>query len=71
MNQINVKLRDIKELRKDQVLQKTLKNMDLVEEIEGEIGYIQKEIDELKATIPASWPQTYKDFKALMKEEEN
>ena len=69
-SQINMRLRDIKELKKDQVLQKTLKNMDLVGEIDGEIGYIQEEIEELKATIPASWPQTYKDFKALMKEEE-
>ena len=45
-SQINIKLRDIKELKKDQVLQKTLNNMGLVEEIEGEIGYIQEEIDD-------------------------
>ena len=69
-SQINLKLRDIKELKKEQVLQKTLKNTDLVDEISGEIAYIQDEIDELKTRIPASWSQTYKDFKSLMKEEE-
>ena len=69
-SQINRRLRDIKDLKKDQVLQKTLKNMQSVEEIEKEIGYIQNDIDNLKAKIPASWPQTYKEFKALMKEEE-
>ena len=69
-SQINLKLKDIKELKKEQVLQKTLKNTDLVEEISGEIAYIQDEIDELKTRIPAGWSQTYKDFKSLMKEEE-
>ncbi|MFL2800787.1 MAG: TRAP transporter large permease subunit [Paracoccaceae bacterium] len=69
-SQINRRLRDIKDLRKDQVLQKTLKNIQSVEEIENEIDYIQNDIDNLKAKIPASWPQTYKDFMALMKEEE-
>ena len=69
-SQINQKLRDIKDLKKEQVLQKTLKNADAVKEIEREIGYLQEDVDELKATIPATWPQTYKDFKAMMKEEE-
>ena len=69
-SQINRRLKDIKDLKKDQVLQKTLKNMQSVEEIEKEIGYIQNDIDNLKAKIPASWPQTYKEFMALMKEEE-
>ena len=69
-SQINRRLSDIKDLKKDQVLQKTLKNIQSVEEIEKEIGYIQNDIDKLKAKIPASWPQTYKEFMALMKEEE-
>ncbi len=69
-SQINQKLRDIKDLKKEQVLQKTLKNADAVKEIEREIGYLQEDVDELKATIPSTWPQTYKDFRAMMKEEE-
>jgi len=69
-SQINRKLKDIKELSKEQVLQKTLKNEDFVEKIERDIGLIQIEIDKLKEEIPSNWASTYETFNILMKEEQ-
>tara|TARA_B100000242_G_scaffold106337_1_gene73633 strand:- start:697 stop:3357 length:2661 start_codon:yes stop_codon:yes gene_type:complete len=69
-SKINRKLREIKELKKDQVLQKTLKDEASVELIEREIGEIQIEIDDLKKEIPSDWVERYKTFSALMKEEQ-
>ena len=67
---INNKKSDIKELKKEQVLQKTLKNSDAVEDIENEIEEVEKEIDEINQQKPENWDQTYKEFKSLMKEEQ-
>ncbi len=69
-SQINRKLKDIKELKKEQILQKTLKNEDSVEKIGRDIGAIQIEIDKLKEEIPSSWAGTYESFNVLMKEEQ-
>ena len=69
-NRINNKKSDIKELKKEQVLQKTLKNDDAVKDIENEIKQVEEEIDELNQQKPSNWDQTYKEFKALMKEEQ-
>ena len=69
-SRINQKKREIKELRKEQVLQKTLKNSDAVEDIENEIKEVENEIDEINQQKPENWDQTYKEFKSLMKEEQ-
>ena len=69
-SQINRKLKEIKELTKEQVLQKTLKNDDYVEKIGRDIGSIQIEIDKLKEEIPSNWGSTYETFNVLMKEEQ-
>ena len=69
-SRINQKKREIKELRKEQVLQKTLKNSDAVEDIENEIKEVESEIDEINQQKPENWDQTYKEFKSLMKEEQ-
>ena len=69
-SRINQKKREIKELRKEQVLQKTLKNSDAVEDIENEIKEVENEIDEINQQIGENWDQTYKEFKSLMKEEQ-
>ena len=69
-SQINRKLRDIKELKKERVLQKTLKNEDSIEMIERDIGEIQIEIDNLKEKIPSDWINRYESFNDLMKEEQ-
>ena len=69
-NRINLKNNEIKELKKEQVLQKTLKNNDAVKDIESEIKGVEKEIDEINQQKPANWDQIYKEFKSLMKEEQ-
>ncbi len=69
-SKINRKLREIKELKKDQVLQKTLKDEETVELIERDIGEIQIEIDRLKGEIPSDWVEKYESFSVLMKEEQ-
>ncbi|MDC3081413.1 TRAP transporter large permease subunit [Paracoccaceae bacterium] len=69
-SRINIKKREIKELKKEQVLQKTLKNDDELKVIESEIKEIEKEIDEINQQKPANWDQVYKEFKSLMKEEQ-
>ena len=69
-NRINNKKSEIKELKKEQVLQKTLKNDDAVQDIESEIKEVEKEIEELNQQKPIDWDKTYKEFKALMKEEQ-
>ncbi len=69
-SQINRKLRDIKELKKEQVLQKTLKDEDSVLMIERDINKIQLEIDNLKDKIPSDWTSSYESFTVLMKDEQ-
>ena len=69
-SRINQKKREIKELKKEQVLQKTMKNSDAVEDIENEIKEVENEIDEINQQKPENWDQTYKEFKSLMKEEQ-
>ena len=69
-SKINRKLRDIKELKKEQVLQKTLKDEDSVMMIEKDINKIQLEIDNLRDKIPSNWTSTYESFTVLMKDEQ-
>ena len=69
-SRINQKKREIKELKKEQVLQKTLKNDAAVEEIESEIKQVEKEINEINQQKPENWDQIYGEFKSLMKEEQ-
>jgi hypothetical protein len=69
-SRINQKKSEIKELKKEQVLQKTLKNSDAVEDIQSEIEEVEKEIDEINQQKPENWDQIYKEFKSLMKEEQ-
>jgi len=69
-SRINQKKGEIKELKKEQVLQKTLKNSDAVEDIENEIEEVKKEIDKINQQKPRNWDQIYKEFKGLMKEEQ-
>ncbi len=69
-SRINQKKREIKELKKEQVLQKTLKNDGAVEDIDSEIKAIEKEIDGIDQQKPANWDQIYGEFKNLMKEEQ-
>ena len=68
-NRINLKNKEIKELKKEQVLQKTLKNDDAVKDIGSQIDDIEKEIYEINDQKPTNWDQTYKEFMVLMKEE--
>ena len=65
---VNQKKREIKELKKEQVLQKTLKNDGAVEDIASEIKEVQKEIDEIDQQKPENWDQIYGEFKKLMKD---
>ena len=65
---MNQKKSEIKELKKEQVLQ-NLKNSD-AEDIENEIKEVEKEIDEINQQKPRNWDQIYKEFKGLMKEEQ-
>ncbi len=67
---INTVKKDIKDIKKEIVLQKTLKNSDKVKELEGEVLELESEIKLLETEIPRSWDSTYKVFNALMKEEE-
>ena len=53
------------ELKKEQVLQKTLKNDAAVKAIENEIEEVEKEIDELNQQKPVDWDQTTKSLKHL------
>ena len=69
-SRINQKKSEIKELKKEQVLQKTLKNSDAVEDIQSEIEEVEKEINEINQQKPENWDQIYKEFKSLMKEEQ-
>ena len=69
-SKINTVKKDIKDIKKEIVLQKTLKNSDKVKELEGEVFDLESEIELLKTEIPRSWDSTYKVFNALMKEEE-
>ena len=69
-SRINQKKSEIKELKKEQVLQKTLKNDGVVEDIASEIKEVQKEIDEIDQQKPENWDQIYGEFKSLMKEEQ-
>ena len=69
-SKINRKLREIKELKKEQVLQKTLKDEESVEMIDRDIGEVQIEIDKLKGKIPSDWVERYESFSVLMKEEQ-
>ena len=69
-NRINLKNKEIKELKREQVLQKTLKNDDAVKDIGSQIEGIEKEIDEINEQKPTNWDQTYKEFMVLMKEDE-
>ena len=69
-SRINQKKSEIKELKKDLVLQKTLKNDAAVEEIESEIKQVEKEINEINQQKPENWDQIYGAFKSLMKEEQ-
>jgi cell fate (sporulation/competence/biofilm development) regulator YmcA (YheA/YmcA/DUF963 family) len=69
-SRIYQKKSEIKELKKEQVLQKTLKNSDAVEDIENDIEEVEKEIDEINQQKPANWDQIYKEFKGLMEEEQ-
>ena len=51
-SRVNQKKREIKELKKEQVLQKTLKNDGAVEDIASEIKEVQKEIVDLCSSFP-------------------
>ena len=68
-NRIRVKNKEIKKLKKDLVLQKTL-NGNAVKGIESEIEYLKTEIDKISEQKPANWEQTYKEFNNLMKIEQ-
>ena len=69
-SRVNLKKKEIKELKKEEVLQKTLKNDDAVKDIKLQIEDIEKEIDEINEQKPANWEKTYKEFMDLMKEEQ-
>ena len=58
-SRINQKKSEIKELKKEQVLQKTLKNSDAVEDIENEIQEVEKEIDKSVGLYGTELPQAY------------
>ena len=66
-SRINQKKAEIKKLKKEQVLQKTLKNDAAVEEFESEIKQVEKEINEINQQKPENWDQIYVEFKSLMK----
>ena len=69
-NRIRVKNKEIKKLKKDLVLQKTLGNGNAVNGIESEIQSLKTEIDKISEQKPANWEQTYKEFNNLMKIEQ-
>ena len=69
-SKINSLKKDIKYLKKEIVLQKTLKNEAKMKELEEEVLALESQIRSLELEIPESWDSTYKDFNALMKEEE-
>ncbi len=69
-SRINQKKFEIKELKKDLVLQKTLKNDGAVNDLESEIKEVEKEIAEIDQQKPENWDQIYGEFKSLIKEEQ-
>lgn len=68
-SRINLKKREIKKLKKELVLQKTLRNSSAEKSIASEIEDIEKEIDKLSKQKPANWDQIYEEFNNLMQTE--
>ena len=68
-NQIRNNEKEIKSIKKELQIQKRLSKIEEVKDLERQIESLGLEISYLSKQIPSEWPDTYKNFSALVKKE--